>query len=598
MRKILLLFMGIFWGFSVNAQLPQWVIRPENDTIFVKVDSLLLQTINKGQSSLWTMDGKKLYSTENVIMPFREGVASIVRKNNNTIVGLVNCRGTFFSLPEPTVAYDNPFFENGNMLVIADNEFVYYSLNGATAKKHTCILAYPFHRGYATYFTYSQLDKRKDPYYNYLTPDGRRILYKINTNGNVKLIDSKDIAFLSSISADDRGVAVIKDKLYWFNIETESFEPFLWGEMSEKKRHLSVVSDNSASFTDIPEEGLVIQAKYGKNQIAQLCFDNQLLPTVFHFMDEDIVFEEPKKDPVCYNTVLTAYGEDEHGLAYKADTASVIRPLLPVQFENTGLMYENKAFVKKDGKWGVVEILPDLKMSLKINKGEDVAFRHQKFETQIRLDLPVEISAKETRLDISEITGCLLDKTSREARDTESGNYVTYDCVLNIPPSLPDTMTAIQYSPIEMSYDGIALFPGALSVNAWHLKYYNVDPIESETSITDGVASFTININAQKNVGEGDYPFEVKVHAEELALEGFEKISETRYKCSVSNLQEGVNNLNILVIEKGCPPSVFPFEVIYTKPVPQEELKEKVVVRKRAPVIPAQSKTPTARIEL
>ena len=58
----------------------------------------------------------------------------------------------------------------------------------------------------------------------------------------------------------------------------------------------------------------------------------------------------------------------------------------------------------------------------------------------------------------------------------------------------------------------------------------------------------------------------------------YEKISETRYKCIVSNLQEGENNLNIFVTEKGCPPSIFPFEITYQK----KRKQEAVVIRKRS----------------
>lgn len=50
----------------------------------------------------------------------------------------------------------------------------------------------------------------------------------------------------------------------------------------------------------------------------------------------------------------------------------------------------------------------------------------------------------------------------------------------------------------------------------------------------------------------------------------------------VSNLKEGENTLNILVEEKGCPPSVFPFEIFYTKPVPKKKKKEEVIVRKKS----------------
>lgn len=71
-------------------------------------------------------------------------------------------------------------------------------------------------------------------------------------------------------------------------------------------------------------------------------------------------------------------------------------------------MYGNKAFVKRNGLWGVIEIIPALNYSLKINKGEDVAFRHQKFETQIRLDLPTIISAKDARIDIPANSGCVI----------------------------------------------------------------------------------------------------------------------------------------------------------------------------------------------
>ena len=122
-----------------------------------------------------------------------------------------------------------------------------------------------------------------------------------------------------------------------------------------------------------------------------------------------------------------------------------------------------------------------------------------------------------------------------------------------------------------------------INIKVRHFKYYNVDPIESEASISNGAASFTININAQKNVGESYHPFEVKIEADSVNVQ-YEKISETRCKCMVSQLQEGNNNLYILVTKNGCPPSVFPFEIYYTKLVPKKKKQEEVVVRKKSPV--------------
>lgn len=575
MKRLLILTMLVFSVMIGYAQLPKWVIPPSNDTIFVKIDGQVIQSESNGQTTLWTMDGKKLYSTDQTILPFKDGVATILQKGKNVIVGFVDPHGNFTQLPRLTVAFDNPYFEDGFLSYQNKEEYGFYTKDGAKATYPPSVKAYPFHGGYSPYFTYDQMEKKKDPHYAYQKADGRKMEYNISAGKERKPVEPKDIEFLSGIGTNGKGVAVIKNKVYWFVPETETFEPFLWGnENSEKKRHLNLVGDYERYFLNLPADTVILQAKYGKNQIAVLKFDKELRPAVFKFEDELITFSEKQPEPFKYSSELSSYGVGLYGLAH--DTLK----LLPEQFQKIGLMYGNKVFVKTDGKWGIVEIIPDLKYSVKLNKGEDIAFRHQKFETQIRLDLPAVISAKDARISIPESTGCLIDRTSRETKDTESGNFVTYNCILNIPDKLADTITTITYSPIQVSYDGISLFEIPISVKAWHLKYYNVDPIESETSISNGVASFTININAQRNIGEGDYPFDVTIDADSVIVES-EKISETRRKYLVSNLQEGVNNLNIIVKEKGCPESVFPFEIYYTKPVPKKKQKEEVIIKKK-----------------
>lgn len=588
MKRFLIVLAIVISALVGNAQLPKWVIPPTNDTIYIKIDNCLLQTIEGGKSSLWTIDGSMVYSTENTILPFNDGVATIINKQKNTLVGFVDSYGKFIGLPNLSIAYGNPFFEDGYIIGKDKGIIVFYKKDGNKAELPYAIKSYPFHRGYAPYLTYEQIEKKKDPHYSYYKADGQLIQYILHNNDKYETVDPQNIEFLSGIGTNGKGVAVIKGKLYWFIPETETFEPFLYGtEDSEKKRHLKIARNYEQYFLNLPSDSMAIQAKYGKNQFATLRFNNELLPTLFSFEDGDMTFVEESDKSFDYSSNMSAFGNDSYGLSFNS------KKVLPQQFQNIGLMYGNNAFVKLNGKWGVVELLPNLVFALKINKGEDVAFRHQKFETQIRLDLPAAISAKNARIDIPENTGCLLDKTSRETKDTESGNFVTYNCVLNIPESLPDTITTITYSPISISYDGIKLFDVPISIKAWHLKYYNVDPIDSETSISNGIASFTININAQKNVGESDYPFEVKIEADSVNID-FEKLSETRYKCLVSNLQEGDNNLNIIVTEKGCPPSIFPFEIYYTKPVPKKKKKEEVVIRKKTP----ETKKHTPRLEI
>ncbi|MCM1439391.1 MAG: hypothetical protein NC131_09375 [Roseburia sp.] len=589
MKKYYLLLISALMSLTSQAQLPKWVIQPDNDTLFIKVDDNLLQGLSNNKSMIWNMDGKLLYSTESTILPFKDGVATIQEKDQPIISGLIDETGKFTAIPNMKIAYDNPFFEDGLMLCLDKDKYVYVKRDGSVASFPEVAKSYPFHKGFAPFFTYENLEKRKDSHYGYFKADGVPMKYSISDNANLKPIDPKDIDFVSGIGANGKGVAVIKNKIYLFDPVTEIFKPFLWGEEeSTKKRHLILDGNYEQYFLNLPQDTITINAKYGKNQYAQLKFDNELRPIVFTFDGDTVTFEEKPHSKFTYKSNIEEYLRNgKYGLSLNT------REVLPEQFDQVGIKYGNRAFVKSNDKWGIIEIIPNIEYSLKINKGEDIAFRHQKFDTQIRLDLPSQISAKEVRIDIPEETGCLIDKTSRESKDTESGNFVTYNCVLNIPPSLPDTVTTIIYKPIEISSDGISLFKTPMSVKAWHYKYYNVDPIESETSISDGVLSFTVNINAQRNAGEKDYPFDVRIEADSISVEQ-EKLSETRRKFLVSNLQVGSNNINIYVIETGCPPSVFPFEIFYSKSVPKKKQKEEVVIRKKDTA----TKKRTPRLEL
>lgn len=590
MKRYILTYICFWIVIGVKGQLPKWLINPINDTIFVKVHNNMIQTISDGESSLWSLDGKLLYKTSENILSFNNGVATIVTKNHNKIAGVVDQYGNFTSLADLPIVYERPYFEEGFILSKINDEYVYFKQDGSKADFPITIKAYPFHKGYASYFTYDNLKKKKDPHYGYFKANGKEIEYKIkNNNNNIKSFESKDIQFLSGIGDNGKGIAIINNKIYEFFPETETFEPLVWrDDDSGKERQLAIDGHNDQCFVDIQTDSTIIYAKYGKNKSAILKFNQELLPQEFIFGEKIIPIISETISSYNYSSELATYGKKPaYGLSLK------LKEVVPPQFEDVGLRFGRKAFVKINGKWGLLEIIPDLDFSIKLNKGEDIAFRHQKFETQIRLDFPSEITTQNTSIDIPESTGLIIDKTSRETKDTESGNFLTYNCILNIPESLPDTVTTITYNPIKISYGGMSLFEVPISIKAWHYKYYNVDPIESETSISDGVASFTININAQRNIGESDYPFDVKIEADSLDI-SFEKLSETRYKYLISNLQEGVNNLNILITEKGCPPSVFPFEVFYTKPVPKKKTKETVVVRKKSP----QEQKSAARIEL
>ncbi len=147
--------------------------------------------------------------------------------------------------------------------------------------------------------------------------------------------------------------------------------------------------------------------------------------------------------------------------------------------------------------------------------------------------------------------------------------------MLSIPDSLPDVLTDIQY-PMQITYDGLTYPTVPLHAKAWHYKYINVDLMDSETAVNKGNLSFTFNIAADKPPGEYDYPLDESVHTDSLPTQ-LEKISETRYKCNISALTDSINSINIKIMEEGCPPYVFPFDIIY-KPT---KGKENITIQKK-----------------
>ena len=304
-----------------------------------------------------------------------------------------------------------------------------------------------------------------------------------------------------------------------------------------------------------------IRGKGEKKEYIKFIFDKFLKPTKIYYIDRVVSYNENKIQEAEYLSPFTPLKTEEGKLGLRYNDIKV----LPPQFDEVGLCVNNFATVKANDKWGMLEYDTNLKYKLIMHGGKDIAFRHKEVATTIKLELPSIISADKCSFEIDKQYGCNIDKISLETKNTENGNYVQYDCILTIPDSLPDKITNIQY-PVQIRYDGLQYPIVPLNVKAWHYKYINVDLEESETSLNDRDVSFTINISADKQPGENDYPFEIKIDADTLQSEII-KISETRYKCKLYQLAEGLNEVNINIIENGCPPSIFPFEITYTKPV-------------------------------
>ena len=583
MRKILISLILILSCFSAKAQMTRWIMQPGYDKIYIATGAPLFICDSLDTSSIWSMKGERLAVTNDIIHPFKEGLSVTTKKNEKDVTGFFNSQGKFTSLKNFSVTYNEPFFKDGYLLVQSDDRYCFINENGEEEEFGSYVKMYPFSNGYATCFTYEQVDKLKNPYYTYITVDNSPMTFFYND----KVLDKEDVEFLSSVNDEGVAIAVVKHKVYLFDKNARKLEPvFSNRNETNVKRQVTVDGDITEYLLDM-NDSIIVQGKGSKKEFVRFTFDKMLRLTKIKYADRTKEYKLKSVEAEKYTSLLSSIKENEkYGFTYHGET------ILPVQFDEVGFCLNDFAVVRIDNKWGMLAYDPNLKYRLIIHNGKDIAFRHKDVATTVKLELPVVISADKCRFDIDEKYGCIIDKISLETKNTENGNYVQYNCNLAIPDSLPDVITEIQY-PVQITYDGLKYPIVPIKTKAWHYKYINVDLDEAETTVDKGDVSFTINISVEKQPGEIDYPFEVEIKADSLQSE-LAKISETRYKCKLFDLEEGVNNINIDILENGCPPSVFPFEIKYTKPKPkvkeevkiEKKVKVKEPVKKEGPILP------------
>lgn len=574
MKKVLISLTFILSCLATNAQMTRWIMQPDYDKIYIASGAPLLISDSLETSSIWSIKGKKIAVTNDVIHPFKEGLSVTTKKNSEEVTGFFNNQGKFTSLKNYSVTYNEPFFRDGFLLVKSENRYCFINKNGEEERFGFYVKMYPFNNGFATCFTYEQVDKLKNPYYTYITADNSPITFSYND----KVFDKEDVEFLSSVNDEGVGIAIIKHKVYLFDKNARKLEPVFANEAETNlKRQVAVDGELNEYLIDM-NDSIIIRGKGSKTDFVRFNFDKFLRPTKIYYADRTKEYKLKTIKTEKYNSSFSPFKLNEkYGLNYNGET------VLPEQFNEVGFCLNDFAVVRTNDKWGMLTFDPNLKYRLIMHNGKDIAFRHKDVATTIKLELPVIISADKCRFDIDEKHGCIIDKISLETKNTENGNYVQYNCNLTIPDSLPDVITEIQY-PVQITYDGLKYPIVPIKTKAWHYKYINVDLDETETTLEQGNVSFTINISADKQPGENDYPFEVEIKTDSLQTE-LAKISETRYKCKLFALAEGINNVNINILENGCPPSVFPFEITYIKPVKKTrnkpEVKEEVKIEKK-----------------
>lgn len=600
MRKMRRLWSTVLFLAACQAvcqgQIAQWKIKPVFDDMFVVAGTQLIMTDSLGvQTALWTLDGECLVRTDGDIHPFREGFAATTNRGTVSLRGLYSDTGSYIPAQGGpySIARGYPYMSGGRLLVREPVSTYYLYLDRKGYPYPRGFLdAYPFFNGFASARYYLNPEKLKDLVRCLMDEEMRPVAFSFNG----KAIAPNDLEFVSSVNDEGVGVVVAKKKVYLFHAEDRRLTSLGPTEDNlDAKDQAKLALEFDQAFRKDSDTTWTFGAKCGKNGFVQLQFDNLMRLESIRYGDQVREFDyRARVIKPLVSPLRTTVEDGKYGLIW--DGQEQLAP----QFEEYPTCFGDKAIVRLSGKYGMLKVFRDEQIQLSINKGKDIPFRHQTYETTLRLDFPSFIPAGRAFVEVSPESGCEIDRTSGESRNTQFGNYVQFNCLLHIPQVLfTEERASLEY-PARVTYDGLISPLIPFRMNVWHYKYIVVDVLESETVVDKGSLVFTFNITKEQESGVSqEYPIEVDVRADSLAVE-VEKYSETRYKCRMRELNEGVNRIVVQVTEQGCPPLPFLFEITYTKPVAkgknQPAVEEEVVIKKKE-TRPAPKKT-LPRVEM
>lgn len=566
MKRFLLAIMALTFVAMMKAQVATWLIPPAYDDIYKVIGADLIVTDSLDEKIVWNFDGKRLYHTTDAIFPFNDDMAVVTKGSTTLVSGVLSSTGRFIKLDECFVPHAFPYY-SGDLFLVKKNNYYHFVDKKGLFRVSNCSMAYPLLNGYASCQAFKDSQK-KAVKCMLMAKNGRNV--KFTCDG--KRVDDDDLQFISSVNDEHVAVVVAAGKVYLFNADAKNLEPvmssgkqaFMEGEASQ---WLEMESDTIYSITAQSEGGPVV-----------FQFDNRLMPVSIASNGDTKTYKRNKREMWHTQSPLKTIAENgRYGLAWENEV------VLPPQFEKITTRFDDKAFVSLSGKMGMLRILKDQHFELSMNRGNEISFRHQRVGSTIRLEVPPVVPAQTATIEMPASSGCDIDVSTRQVSNTSFGGSVEYDCVLTIPPGLSDEVTDVQYKG-QVRYGSFLSPMITFGAKAWHYKYFTIDVVDAETTVSQGVLDFTFTIKADRVEGEEDYPSTVNIKTKSLKV-SLDKISETRYKCRVTGLRPGVNNIIIQIQEPGTPPTEYPLEVTYAKPVPKTSgkpaVKENVVIKNK-----------------
>ena len=546
---------------GAKAQMARWIIPPAYSAIHKMSGGDFLLTDSADMTILWSWDGKRLAATSDQLSSFSEQMAVTIRKGTNGISGFYNTDGHFTSLPDGlTTALGFPYFSSGYLLVKQGQYYRYVNRQGNVLNGQY-VVAYPYSNGYATCYTYRNLEKQKDPYYLLLDAEGREV--PLSYNG--KTFGDNEVEFISSVNDEGVGFVVAARKLYRFSGKSRTLTPVLARSSETDLRNQARLNRSMATcLVRQNDTTTVLTASCGTSGNVYIWFDNRLIAKSIQTQDGQKHYSKTGHAQRSYATPLRVLREDgKMGLYW--DTTE----LLPPQLDQVTTCYADIAFVRQDNRYGAIKAYSDGGFNISINDGKPVAFRHRTQSATVTVAMPEGIPVGEARLIVPRDAGLDIDPGSVSRSDDGT---LRYEGLLYMPESLTDrfyddgSQNETSY-PLSVSYDGLLSPVIDVKVKALHEEYHtiSVDP-KSITVSTDGQLQFLFTVTADTVPGEEPTPVDVSLQADGLQW-NVEQLSDTKYRGIVNDLYDGDNTITVKVEEQGCPPLFHRFSATYKKPV-------------------------------
>ena len=577
MKRTLFILTLALVGLSAKAQVTQWLVPPVYDNVEIPVGANIVFADSANCSVVYSRDGRRLLTTSDVVFPFSDGFFVTTTPYDAKLTGVYDANGLPIEYEKVQLGWGYPKYHDGYLLV-HDGYYFYYMDGTGIVNNTRYVKAYPFSCGFASVFNYGNLRKKKDPYCLLIDTT----LQPISLVLEGKPVGQDDVDFISSVSDEGLGVISIKHKLYHFEAATKTLRPLYANADDEAAgRNQAKVDGDWLTQT---EDSASVRAKCGSTGELLISMDAMLKPVAFTSGGQRRAVKSKERPSIDAPSPLKGVKADDGKIALWRND----QQLLPAQFDEILHRFGDDAMVKFNGKFGLLRVHPNDQLKLSLNKGNPIAFRHKRFDTQLRLDVPSYVNSAATTIYMNDGTGCDIDKISKDTRNSTAGNYVQYDCVLQVPADITsDKVTELSY-PLYVVHEGLRTLPLAVKADAWHYVYYNVDIRES--SISKGSLNFTSEISAERLVGEDIYPYTIQLVTQGLHWELVEKVSETRYKWRVDGLREGNNVIKVQLLEEGVPPMDYTFELEYSRQSSGKQVEMRKKLNEHMKTKPVQKK--------